>query len=82
MIPGWPGVLTDETLRVMLAVYVDDFKLAGVEQDIEPAWKTISDTANLEPLAEMGRYLGCNHAVGVSTLTDADDIIGGLCPEF
>ncbi len=36
-IPGWPGVFTHDTLRVVLAVYVDDFKLAGVEQDIEPA---------------------------------------------
>ncbi len=29
-IQGWPGVFTRETLRTILAVYVDDFKLAGV----------------------------------------------------
>jgi hypothetical protein len=28
----------------------------------------------------MGRYLGCNHLVGESTLTDADDILGRSLP--
>ncbi len=33
----------------MLAVCVDDFKLAGVEKDIAPAWEAISDAVNAEP---------------------------------
>ncbi len=64
----------------MLAVYIDDFKLAGIEQDIEPVCKAISDAVNFEPPTEMGRYLGCNHLVGESTMTDAGDILGRSFP--
>jgi hypothetical protein len=46
-ITGWPGVAYD-SLRVVLAVYVDDFKLAGGDQDIEPAWRAMSDAVNVE----------------------------------
>ena len=53
--PGWPGVFTHETLRVVLARYVDDFKFLGVDQ--EPAWKAISDAVNVEPPTELGRCL-------------------------
>ena len=73
-------VFTHETLRVVLAVYVDDFKLAGVEKDIEPAWKVISDAVSVEPPTEMGRYLGCNHIIGESTMTDADESLGRSLP--
>jgi hypothetical protein len=65
---------------VVLAVYVDDFKLAGVEKDIVPAWKAISDAVNVEPPTEIRRYLGCNHLVGETSMTDADDIIGRVLP--
>ncbi len=47
--PGRPGFFAHDTRRVILAVYVDDCKLAGVEQEIEPAWKAISDAVNVEP---------------------------------
>ncbi len=59
---------------------MDDFKLAGVEKDIAPAWKAISDAANAEPPTEIGRYLGCNHIVGEMSMTDGDDIIGRVLP--
>ena len=59
---------------------MDDFKLAGVEKDIAPAWKAISVAVNVEPPTEIGRYLGCNHIVGEMSMTDADDIIGRVLP--
>ncbi len=71
---------THKTLRVVLAVYGDDFKLAVVEKDIAPAWKAISDAGNVEPPTEIGRYLGCNHIVGDMSMANADDIIGGFLP--
>jgi hypothetical protein len=63
-----------------LAVYVDDFKLAGVEKDIAPAWKAISEAVSAEPPTEIGRYLGCNHIVGEMSMADADDIVGRALP--
>ena len=54
-IPGWPGVFTHESLRVVLAVYVDDFKLAGAEKDMDKASKVISDAVSVEPPTAMGR---------------------------
>ena len=51
-ISGWPGVFTHETLRVVLAVYVDDFKLAGLETHLAHAWKAISEAVNVEPPTE------------------------------
>ncbi len=49
-IPGWPGVFTHEPFLVVLVVYVDDFKLAGDERDIEAAWRAISDAVNVGSL--------------------------------
>ncbi len=61
-------------------MYVDDFKLAGLETHLAHAWKAISDVVNVEPPTEIGKYSGCNHVVGEMTMTDADDIIGRSLP--
>ncbi len=79
-IPGWPGVFTHDTLRIVWAVYVDDFKLMDVEQDVEPAWKTISEAVSVQLSTEIGRNFGCNRLLGESTMTDADDILGRRLP--
>ena len=50
-------------MKVMLSIYVDDFKMSGPKRALKEAWGKLSKKINLEPPTPIGRYLGCNHAI-------------------
>ena len=54
--------LTEKT-RLFLSVYVDDMKLAGKKQNINPNWKILMKDVELgEPTSFLYHvYLGCTH---------------------
>ena len=49
------------TLRLLLAVYVDDFKLSGPTGNMEEGWKLIGSVIKREEPRPLKRYLGCEH---------------------
>ena len=57
----WPSMFWHNELRLLLAVYVDDFKMAGPTDNIDKGWKLISSKIDMEPPEDVGRYLGCEH---------------------
>ena len=64
---GWEKVYNWECLFVhrqnglFLSVYVDDIKLAGKKQNIDPMWKLLDKEVNLgEPTSFL--YLGCTQS--------------------
>ena len=47
--------------KLLLVVYVDDFKLAGPKDNIKEGWKTISSVIDMDPPEDIGRYFCCMH---------------------
>ena len=68
--PNWPSCFLHPKLQLFLAVYVDDFKMAGPVQNLEHGWKLIREEIDMDdpaPKVENNtvigsvRYLGCVH---------------------
>ena len=62
-IPNWRSTYWHEELKLLLVVYVDDFKLAGPKESIPIAWDLISQHIELEQPTGPAKYLGCDHIV-------------------
>jgi len=71
-IEHWPSCYFHERLKLMLAVYVDDFKLSGPKENLAQGWKLIghgrTGGITLEAPSESGLYLGCKHEIGTTTV--------------
>ena len=61
--PEWPSCYFHPELKLLLIVYVDDFKLAGPEHNIKKGWSLLKKGLEIEPektIDEKGAvYLGC-----------------------
>ena len=62
-IVNWSGCYRHNTLRAVLSVYVDDFKLACHRADEKKAWALIRKHVSLEAPTPMKQYLGCGHSI-------------------
>ena len=58
---NWECVFVNRARRLFLPVYVDDIKLAGKTENIEPTWKLLMEEVDLgEPTSFLDHvYLGC-----------------------
>ena len=62
-IVNWSGCYRHNTLRAVLSVYVDDFKLACHHADEKKVWALIMKHVSLEAPIPMKQYLGCGHRI-------------------
>ena len=46
-IPNWEGLFVHREKGLFLSVYVDDIKLAGKKQNLDPMWKQLNKEADL-----------------------------------
>ena len=53
-----------DELRVLLVVYVDDFKMAGPKTGLSEAWRRIRLKIKVEDPTPYGFFLGCRHEIG------------------
>ena len=60
-IPNWECLFVHREKGLFLSVYVDDIKLAGKKQNIDPMWKVLNTEVDLgEPTSFLDDvYLGC-----------------------
>ena len=57
---GWECLFVHDRLKLILSVYVDDFKLVGPSGNLTSGWKALTDTGlELDPPDPLGDYLGC-----------------------
>ena len=49
--------------RLLLAVYVDDFKMAGPKDNLAKGWELIGSRIDVDTPSPLGRYLGCEHVI-------------------
>lgn len=59
----WRSVFWHGDLRLMLVVYVDDFKLAGPSNNLAKGWSLIGKKITMGEQGPVGRYLGCQHTI-------------------
>ena len=59
--PNWECLFVHREKGLFLSVYVDDIKLAGKKQNIDPMWKLLNKEVDLgEPTSFLDHvYLGC-----------------------
>ena len=60
-VPNWGMSLCTSSKRLFLSVYVDDIKLAGMKQNLDPMWKLLDKEVDLgEPTSFLDHvFLGC-----------------------
>ena len=60
-IPNWECLFVHREKGLFLSVYVDDIKLAGKKQNLDPMWKVLNKVVDLgEPTSFLDHvYLGC-----------------------
>jgi hypothetical protein len=68
--PEWPSVYRRPKLNLLLAIYVDDFKLGGAKSDLAKGWSLLRKGLDTEPETPLGIYLGCNCVKGELILPD------------
>jgi hypothetical protein len=56
----WPSVYYHMDLKLLLIIYVDDFKLAGPEENMDKGWALLRTKLIIGPEGPLGMYLGCN----------------------
>ena len=62
---AWPSVFYHSGLGLLLAVCVDDFKMAGPEKNLRKGWDLIGSKAGMDTPTPVGRYLGCSRIKAV-----------------
>ena len=58
---GWPSVFFHPELKLLLVVYVDDFKMSGPKENMSKGWSLIASKIDMDTPGEVNRYLGCDH---------------------
>ena len=60
-IPNWECLFVHREKGLFLSVYVDDIKLAGKKQNLDPMWKVLNKEVDLgEPTSFLDHvFLGC-----------------------
>ena len=71
---AWPSCYFHSKLKLLLVIYVDDFKLAGPKENSSQGWKLLRADLNIEPHKTVGvdetLYLGCTLRLGSIRLPD------------
>ena len=60
-VPEWESCYVHRNLKLVLLVYVDDFKMAGPRKNIKAGWDLIRREIRLDDPTPVGKYLGCGH---------------------
>jgi hypothetical protein len=71
-VPEWKSTYFHKRLKLLLTVYVDDFKMAGPKSNVKEGWKLPQGIGKIEldKPTPFGKYLGCNHEVKTAKLKD------------
>ena len=48
-----------DKLKLMVVIYVDDFKLAGPTENLAKGWEMLRAVLRIEPETDLGLYVGC-----------------------
>ena len=66
----WPSCFVQLKLRLLLVVYVDDFKMAGPKDNLPTGWSLLQKGLVIETPVLIGVYLGCGHEEGTMKVSN------------
>ena len=56
---SWECMFVHDELQLLLSIYVDDFNMVGVTQNLKAGWKTLTENGlGLDPPTPLSDYLG------------------------
>ena len=67
-IQDWRSCYFHPTLKVVLVVYVDHFKVSGPKLALQKVWKLVEQGIKIGTPAALGKFLGCDHIRGHASL--------------
>ena len=70
---GWPSVLFHPQLKLLLVVYVDNFKMSGPKEPMTKGWELVGSKIDMDVPTDIGRYLGCDHVQELQVKLSAHD---------
>ena len=62
-VPLWGSMFYHPGLQLLLMVYVDDFKMAGSQHNLERGWKLMREHISMDEPVPVNRCLGCLHKI-------------------
>ena len=71
-IQGWDSCYYHPETKLLLSVYVDDFKLAGPRGKLSGMWDRLRKFVDLDPPEPFGQFLGCAHKRFKARVSPAD----------
>ena len=77
-IEAWPSCFWHEKLKLMLSVYVDDFKLSGPKESLKKGWDLIRKNIQMEDPTPLQLYLGCIHRKFEGRLEKDGPVVNGI----
>ncbi|MDA8584204.1 hypothetical protein N9L68_08205, partial [bacterium] len=60
-IADWGSCYFQQTLRLSLVIYVDDFKLSGGTKNLTEGWRFLRKGLTLDYPTPLEKFLGCDH---------------------
>jgi len=54
---GWPSVFFHPQLKLLLVVYVDDFKMSGPKESMSKGWELVGSRIDMGVPTDIGRYI-------------------------
>ena len=66
--PEWPSMFWHPQLRLLLSIYVDDFKMAGPKENMAKGWALLREEIDMEDPATPTLYLGCDQSTQEITM--------------
>ena len=69
----WPSMYWHAEMKLLLGVYVDDFKMAGPAESHPKGWEIIGTEIDMDKPEPVGRYLGCEHLVTKDVTLKVED---------
>ncbi len=66
--PEWPSMFWHPELRLLLSIYVDDFKIAGPKENLAKGWALLRQGIDMEDPATPTLYLRCEQSTHEITM--------------
>ncbi len=60
-VADWRSMFFHPVPKLLLAVYVDDFKMFGPSANMAKGWSLVQSGIRMDQPAAAGKYLGCDH---------------------
>ena len=70
---GWPSVLYHHELKLLMVVYVDDFKMSGPKESMKKGWELVASRIDMDTPGVVSRYLGCDHQLNYNVSLKVED---------